>query len=92
MDMGNMEPELLFSKVDRYMQSAGSARVIFVLQNGKWKVETIGSYLLDYFDQKGIGKFCTAVLFDNLISYPLGNVINSAKDGRISITELCLKP
>jgi hypothetical protein len=89
-DMGNMEPEDLYSKVERYRQLAGSGeRVIFILADGKYKASYIGSSLMNYFNEQRLGNFCSATLLENITRFPLGDVINSPLNGRISISQLC---
>jgi hypothetical protein len=90
MDMGNMKPDLLFDKVDRYVQFAGTGeKVIFVLKDGAYKVDQTGSRLMDYLKERRLGNFITAAKFENLIRFPLGDVLSSPLVGRISIPQLC---
>lgn len=89
-DLGNMEPERLFDKIERYRQFAGSGeKVIFVLRDGKYKVNQTGFRLMQYCSEQRLGNFVTATLLENLIRFPTGNVLHSPKDGRISIVNLC---
>ncbi len=88
-DLGNMEPVKLFSKIDRYTAYAGSGeKVIFLLRDGNRKASTIGAALMEYCTGKRLGNFVTAGGLDNFLRFPLGDVLNSPKDGRISITQL----
>jgi hypothetical protein len=95
-DLGNMEPQRLFYKIERYTQYAGSGdRVIFVLGDGKYKAGVIGTSIIDYCNGRmvgdrptPIGDFITATLLENFLKFPLGDVLISPKGGRISITQL----
>lgn len=88
-DLGNMEPARLFSKIDRYIQYAGpNEKVIFLLRNGHRKASTIGTAIIDYCRERRLGNFVTAALLENFLEFPLGDVLISPKDGRISITQL----
>jgi len=88
-DLGNMEPAKLFSKIDRYVAYAGPGeKVIFLLRDGNRKALTVGTAIMEYCTEKRLGNFVTAGGLDNFLRFPTGNVLNSPKDGRISITQL----
>jgi Replication-relaxation len=90
MDMGNMDFERLQAKVERYIKYAGSGeKVVFVLKDGQRKAEAVAKELTTYFQQRRLGNFCTLTRFENILKAPLGDVLYSPKDGRISITQLC---
>jgi hypothetical protein len=87
--MGNIDPEVLYSKVERYRQLAGSGeRVVFILSDGKYKAAYIGSNLMSYFNEQRLGNFCSATLLENLVRFPLGDVINSPLGGRVTLEQL----
>jgi hypothetical protein len=89
-DLGNMEAERLFDKIERYRQFSGSGeKVVFILQDGKYKVNQTGSRLMKYCTERRLGNFVTGTLLENFIKHPLGDVLISPKDGRISIIKLC---
>lgn len=89
MDMGNMKPDLLFDKVEKYVQFAGTGeKVIFVLKDGAYKVEQTGGRLMEYLRERRLGNFITAGRFENIIKYPLGEILSSPLTGKIGIPQL----
>jgi len=89
LDLGNTEARILFGKIERYTQFAGPGeKVIFVFRDGKYKAGVIGTQVRDYCAERRLGNFITGTLFENFVKYPLGDVLISPKDGRISITQL----
>jgi hypothetical protein len=88
-DLGNMESERLFNKIDRYAQYAGQGeKVIFVLRDGRYKAGVTGTAIIDYCTERRLGNFVTATLFDNFLEFPLGDVLISPKDGRVSLEQI----
>lgn len=89
-DMGNMEWARLKSKIDRYRRYAGAGeKVIFVLKDGQYKADEVAKWILGYAAELKLGNFITVAFHEMITKYPLGQVIGSPKDGRISITDLC---
>jgi hypothetical protein len=76
-DLGNMDEARLRSKV------------IFVLRDGMYKIESTANWILGYAASQRLGNFVTVAIHDKIIKDPLGQVIGSPKDGRINITDLC---
>jgi hypothetical protein len=88
-DLGNMEPQRLYQKVEMYVQHAGQGeKVIFALRDGKYKAGVIGTQLMDYCESRKLGKFITATLLDNFCEFPLGDVLITPWKERITITQL----
>ncbi len=91
-DLGNMEPERLYHKIERYRQfSAPGEKVIFVLRDGKYKAGVIGTQIVNYCRQKRLGHFVTGTLLEKFLPDPLGDVLISTENDqfvRLSITQL----
>jgi hypothetical protein len=88
-DLGNMEPERLFHKVERYVQCAGPGeKVVFALRDGKYKAGVIGTQLMDYCANRKLGKFITATLLENFCEFPLADVLITPWKERINVTQL----
>src|ERR1044071_687760 len=70
-DLGNMEPAKLFSKIDRYIQYAGPGeKVIFLLRDGHRKASTVGTAIIDFCRERRLGNFVTATLLENFLEFP----------------------
>ena len=88
-DLGNMEAERLFSKVERYRQFAGQGeKVIFVLRDGRYKAGPIGTQLMDYCRDQRLGNFISATLLENFLDYPEHRVLITPKNELIALSEL----
>jgi Replication-relaxation len=87
-DLGNEKPEILYQKIERYVLYGEGRKVIFLLRDGKYKAGVVGTRLMDYCRERLLGNFVTATLLDNFLEFPLGDVLISPKDGRISISQL----
>ncbi len=89
-DLGNMDEARLRSKIDRYRRYAGQGeKLVFVLRDGMYKIESTATWILGYAASQRLGNFVTVAIHDKIIKDPLGQVIGSPKDGRISIQDLC---
>ena len=89
-DLGNMDEARLRSKIDRYRRYAGTGeKVVFVLKDGMYKIESTATWILSYAASLRLGNFVTVAVHDRITKDPLGQVIGSPKDGRITITDLC---
>jgi hypothetical protein len=88
-DMGNMNQEQIESKIKGYRKHAGPGKVIFVLKDGKYPMETVGGWIMSFAPYNRLGNFCTFATHENITMNPRGKVIASVKDGMISIDDLC---
>jgi hypothetical protein len=89
-DLGNMDEARLRSKIDRYRRYAGPGeKVIFVLRDGMYKIESTAVWILDYAKYQRLGNFVTVAVHGKIIKDPLGQVIGSPKDGLINLLDLC---
>jgi len=92
-DMGNMDEARIRSKIDRYRRYAGQGeKVIFVCKDGLYKADSVIHWILSYASSQRLGNFISVAFHETLTKDPLGEVIGSPKDGRISIVQLCSTP
>jgi Replication-relaxation len=88
-DLGNMEPARLFHKIERYIQYARAGeKVIFALRDGRYKAGVIGTELMDYCQERRLGKFVTATLLDNFMEFPQDFVLITPWKERINLEQL----
>jgi hypothetical protein len=82
MDMGTEKPEELYSKIERYRQSAGSGEKVLFVFHGKQKAENRLENVLGYCEEKRLGNFVWCAFYDHpdygsLLSDPFGDVLSS---------------
>jgi hypothetical protein len=91
LDLGNMESERLFNKIERYVSFCGPEKVIFVLRDGRYKATVTGTQIINYCKEQKLGHFITAATFENFCEFPTGKVLISTENGefiRLSINDL----
>jgi len=96
--------KLVIPKIELYRQYAKPGeKVIFVMtdefsnreDDPELREEKIakrvtkrGAELLDYLESELLGNFVTVTRLSNFLKYPLGNILNSPKDGRVTLDDL----